>query len=68
MVLGRAGRQCEECGAGEDRQVKRWPEVQERWAYAIRKTLRRLILLCSGCHGANPFRAGQHQGPRQPGT
>jgi hypothetical protein len=53
MITRRAGRQCEACGAGEDRTVQRWLEAHERWAYDERagvQVLRRLICLCSDCH------------------
>ena len=53
MILRRAGRRCEPCGAGEDRTRQRWLEAHERWSYDDRtgtQTLRRLICLCSPCH------------------
>ena len=58
MILARAGQQCEACGAGEDRSVRRWLEAHERWAYdepTGTQTLRRLICLCSACHLVTHF-------------
>ncbi len=52
-ILRRAEHRCEVCGAGEDRAVRRWLEVHERWFYDERvgvQVLRRLICLCSLCH------------------
>ena len=58
MVTGRAGHRCEICGAGEDRDQRRWLEAHERWTYdeaACRQTLRRIICLCTGCHTVTHF-------------
>lgn len=61
MIINRAGRRCEECHRGEDRESRRWLEVHERWAYddkAKVQALRRLICLCTDCHTATHF--GRH--------
>jgi len=58
MVTVRAGRRCETCGAGEDRDRRRWLEVHERWSYddANRvQRLGRLICLCTDCHTATHY-------------
>ena len=58
MIINRAGRRCEECHRGEDRESRRWLEVHERWAYddkAKVQALRRLICLCTDCHTATHF-------------
>jgi hypothetical protein len=58
MITYRADRRCEACGATEDREVGRWLEAHERFAYDERvgvQTLRRLICLCSSCHQATHF-------------
>lgn len=65
MVLARAQQRCEACGQGMDRQARRWLEVHERWAYDTHtrvQTLRRLICLCSNCHGATHFGLAQVKG------
>ncbi len=57
MITGRSAHRCEVCGAGEDRQTRRWLEAHERWAYddATRvQSLRRLVCLCTDCHTAGP--------------
>ena len=58
MVVGRADAHCEVCGATRDRDVQRWLEVHERWAYddtTHTQSLRRLICLCTDCHQATHF-------------
>jgi hypothetical protein len=58
MVLTRAGRRCEACHRGEDRESRRWLEVHERWAYDDRtriQALRRVICLCTDCHTATHY-------------
>ncbi|WP_245679254.1 DUF5710 domain-containing protein [Actinomadura hibisca] len=53
MITGRAGRRCEVCGQGEDRDARRWLEAHERWDYDQRRqvqSLRRLVCLCTDCH------------------
>lgn len=65
MLLGRASHECEICGRGEDRDIKRWLEAHERWAYDERtstQTLRRLICLCSDCHRTTHFGLARIQG------
>ena len=65
MVLGRADRRCEVCQAGADRDVQRWLEVHERWAYddnTCVQTLRRLICLCTPCHTATHYGLAQLRG------
>lgn len=65
MITGRAGRQCEACGAAEDREAKRWLEAHERWTYddqRLTQTLRRLICLCTNCHTATHFGFAQVRG------
>jgi len=58
MITQRAGRRCECCHRGEDRDSRRWLEAHERWAYdeATRvQALRRLICLCTDCHTTTHF-------------
>ena len=58
MVINRAGRRCEACRRGEDRESHRWLEVHERWAYDDRtriQALRRVICLCTDCHTATHY-------------
>lgn len=65
MILGRAGHQCEACGRGEDRDLRRWLEAHERWAYDDThgvQALRRLICLCTDCHTATHFGLAQIHG------
>ncbi|HEV2348155.1 MAG TPA: DUF5710 domain-containing protein [Actinocrinis sp.] len=65
MIVTRAGNQCEACGQGEDRSVGRWLEAHERWEYqqATRvQALRRLVCLCTWCHGATHFGLAQIKG------
>ncbi|WP_329453719.1 DUF5710 domain-containing protein (plasmid) [Streptomyces sp. NBC_01724] len=65
MITGRAGRQCEACGATEDREAKRWLEAHERWTYddqQLTQTLRRLICLCTDCHTVTHFGLAQVRG------
>ncbi|GAA3609804.1 hypothetical protein GCM10022223_27350 [Kineosporia mesophila] len=58
MVTARAGQRCETCGATEDRALRRWLEVHERWAYddatQVQK-LGRLICLCTDCHATTHY-------------
>ena len=65
MILGRAGHRCEVCGRGEDRAVRRWLEVHERWSYddvGGVQALRRLICLCTDCHSTTHFGLAQLKG------
>jgi hypothetical protein len=65
MVVGRAGQRCEICGATKDREVRRWLEVHERWAYddaARVQRLRRLICLCTDCHTVTHYGLAQLRG------
>ncbi len=65
MINRRAGQRCEACGRGEDRSTRRWLEAHERWAYdpaTSVQSLRRLICLCSDCHGATHFGLAQIRG------
>ncbi|MFJ5220713.1 DUF5710 domain-containing protein [Streptomyces sp. NPDC088354] len=58
MIYTRAGNRCEACGAGPDRDAKRWLEAHERWIYDDARriqTLKRLICLCTGCHTVTHF-------------
>jgi hypothetical protein len=58
MVYDRAENRCEACGSGRDPQKKRYLEAHERWAYDDahgRQTLRRLVCLCTPCHGATHY-------------
>jgi hypothetical protein len=58
MIIRRAGKVCEVCGAGEDRDSPRRLEAHERWAYDDHtgvQALRRLICLCSACHVTTHF-------------
>lgn len=58
IIVRRAGRRCEACGATENRDQRRWLEAHERWTYDDRtlvQTLRRLICLCSDCHLVTHF-------------
>jgi hypothetical protein len=65
MVLGRAGSHCEACQRPADRDISRWLDVHERWEFdgpARTQSLRRLICLCTDCHGATHFGLAQVQG------
>jgi Domain of unknown function (DUF5710) len=58
MITGRAGRRCEACRRGQDREAGRWLEAHERWAYddaSNVQALRRLICLCTDCHTTTHF-------------
>lgn len=58
MITRRAGMQCETCGAGEDRQRRRWLEAHERWVFdpaSRTQRLARLICLCTDCHHATHY-------------
>lgn len=58
MITGRAAHRCEICGASEDREMRRWLEAHERWAYddvTRVQSLRRLVCLCTDCHTATHF-------------
>ncbi|MQY20202.1 UvrD-helicase domain-containing protein [Nocardia macrotermitis] len=65
MVISRAGRRCEVCGATKDPATRRWLEAHERWDYdnarAIQR-LRRIILLCTDCHQTTHFGYAQITG------
>lgn len=65
MISGRADNRCEACGRPEDRSIRRWLEAHERWTYDDTtgvQTLRRLICLCSNCHGATHYGLAQIKG------
>ncbi|WP_306368152.1 DUF5710 domain-containing protein [Nocardiopsis sp. CC223A] len=65
MVVNRAGRVCEICGASADRAAQRWLEVHERWTFDERsrtQTLRRLICVCTPCHTVTHFGLAQVKG------
>ncbi len=65
MITRRAGRRCEICGRGEDRDRRRWLEAHERWHYDDRartQSLRRLICLCTDCHTTTHFGFAQVKG------
>ncbi|WP_017594916.1 DUF5710 domain-containing protein [Nocardiopsis potens] len=65
MVVGRAGRRCEVCGAAAAPAERTWLEVHERWTYdpASRvQALRRLICLCTPCHTVTHFGLAQVRG------
>ncbi|MEV0586748.1 DUF5710 domain-containing protein [Nonomuraea sp. NPDC050310] len=65
MITNRAGRRCEACGRGEDRDEQRWLEAHERWDYdqtARVQILKRLVCLCTDCHTATHMGLAQIQG------
>ncbi|MEU5429066.1 DUF5710 domain-containing protein [Streptomyces olivoreticuli] len=65
MITRRAGMRCEACGAGEDRQTKRWLEAHERWIYddtSRTQRLKRLICLCTDCHTVTHYGYAQVRG------
>ncbi|MGW8702875.1 DUF5710 domain-containing protein [Streptomyces eurythermus] len=65
MITRRAGQRCEACGAGEDRDLKRWLEAHERWTFddhAGVQRLGRLICLCTDCHTATHYGFAQIRG------
>lgn len=67
MINTRAGRKCEACGRGKDREVKRWLEAHERWSYNEStgvQSLRRLVCLCTDCHRSTHFGLAEVQGKR----
>ncbi|MGL5826249.1 MAG: DUF5710 domain-containing protein [Nocardioides sp.] len=58
MVYARAGRRCEACGQGEDRDRQVRLEAHERWHFdntTFTQHLRRLVCLCGPCHDATHF-------------
>jgi Domain of unknown function (DUF5710) len=58
MITTRAGRRCEICHRGEDRESGRWLEAHERWDFDHQtkvQALRRLICLCTSCHTATHY-------------
>jgi hypothetical protein len=68
MINTRAGRKCEACGRGKDREVKRWLEAHERWSYDEStgvQSLRRLVCLCTDCHRTTHFGLAEVQGKRE---
>lgn len=65
MITQRAGMRCEACGAGENRDVRRWLEAHERWVYddaARTQYLKRLICLCTDCHTVTHYGYAQVRG------
>jgi len=65
LVTTRAGRRCEACHRGEDRDQGRWLEAHERWQFDTagrRQILRRLVCLCTDCHSATHFGLAQLRG------
>lgn len=58
MVCRRAGNRCEVCGSHLDHPAGLFLEAHERFAYDTRRrvqVLRRLICLCTACHGTTHF-------------
>jgi hypothetical protein len=58
MVYRRAGNRCEACGSHPDHPAGLVIEANERFTYDTRagaQTLRRLICLCTACHGTTHF-------------
>jgi hypothetical protein len=58
MVYRRAGNRCEACGSHPDHPAGLFMEAHERFAYDTRtgaQALRRLICLCTACHGTTHF-------------
>jgi hypothetical protein len=58
MVYRRAGNRCEACGSRPDHPAGLYMEAHERFAYDTRagvQALRRLICLCTACHGTTHF-------------
>jgi hypothetical protein len=58
MVYHRAGNRCEACGSHPDHPAGLFLEAHERFAYNTRagvQVLRRLICLCTACHGTTHF-------------
>lgn len=58
MVYRRAGNRCEACGSRPDHPAGLYLEAHERFAYDTRRrvqALRRLICLCTACHGTTHF-------------
>ena len=68
MLLLRANFRCEACDCREDPEIKRWLEAHERWHYddiTTTQTLRRLIILCSGCHRTTHYGFARVKGEEQ---
>lgn len=69
LVLGRAGRRCEACGAAaEPSHGLRW-QAHERWSYddvTRVQSLRRLVWVCTRCHRSTHFGLAEvtGQGPQ----
>jgi Domain of unknown function (DUF5710) len=58
MVYRRAGNRCEACGSHPHHPAGLFMEAHERFTYDTRtgvQTLRRLICLCTACHGTTHF-------------
>jgi hypothetical protein len=65
MVYGRAAERCEACGRPADRAAGLQLEAHERWAYDPARrvqSLRRLVCLCSACHGVTHLGLANVQG------
>lgn len=65
MVVRRADHTCETCGAPEDREVRRWLEAHERFAYEPKRSvqsLRRLVSMCTDCHRTTHYGLAELQG------
>jgi hypothetical protein len=65
LVMTRAGRRCEACGRGEDREGGTRMEAHERWVFDVAtrtQRLRRLVCFCSDCHTVTHFGLAQLRG------
>ncbi len=69
MVVNRAGRVCEICGASADREAQRWLEVHERWIFeAVQDSDAAPPDLClHALPHRHPFRPRTGEGDRRPG-
>lgn len=65
MLSRRAEQRCELCGRGPNRQLGRYLEAHERFAYdeaTGTQQLKRLVLVCSGCHEVTHFGLAELRG------
>jgi hypothetical protein len=68
MVYRRAGYRCEACGCHRDTPAGLHMEAHERFSYDLAtgmQKLRRLVCLCTACHGTTHFGFAQISGEEQ---
>jgi hypothetical protein len=68
MVYRRAGYRCEACGCHRDKAAGLYMEAHERFSYDVAagvQKLRRLVCLCTACHGTTHFGLAQISGEEE---